>query len=338
MNQPALPTKVRLAFSCESQVMRFCIFLMLVGSLFAQTRPTGAPAPTFDQAVQMAENGRCQEAMPVLSRSIGGRGLNRDLLRRAGFAGVRCGMTLNAPGEATRFLDWLNHEFPRDPEVLFLAVHVYSDLSLQASQELLATNPGSVEVHLLNAESLEQQGEWKKAMEEYRTVLARQPRRTGIHYQIGRLILSQPKTDTTFRDATAEFEAELRNDPGNPGAHYVLGEIARQQDQFPQAVEQFTQATKLDPNFADAFTGLGRSLLSEGHAAEAVAPLQRAAAIEPNNPTAHYYAAMALQRAGRRQEADQERQIFQRTSAAMQKQKDEVKQGIMGPQQIEPGK
>lgn len=51
-------------------------------------------------------------------------------------------------------------------DVLYLAAHAYSDLSMRASQQLLFKAPGWYQVHQLNAESLEVQGKWD-AGEEY---------------------------------------------------------------------------------------------------------------------------------------------------------------------------
>ena len=247
-------------------------------------------------------------------------------------------MSLNSSEDATRFLDVLNREFPHDPEVLFLAVHLYSDLSIRSSQELLYTNPGSPYVHQLNAESLEAQGDWQHALEEYRVVLERQPNMRGIHYLIGRLILSQPKTNTTFADASKEMQAELRVDPSNAGAEYVLGEVDRQEDHFPEAIDHFTKASRLDAGFADAFIGLGRCLMAVNRVAEAVAPLQAAARLEPQNPTTHFYAATALRRTGNKVEGDREYALFQQASAKAQKTKDDVQLGVLGPQRVEIGK
>src|SRR5256885_4644187 len=53
------------------------------------------------------------------------------------------------------FLYLLNREFPRDPEVLYVSVHTYSDLSTRAAQQLATTAPNSAQAHELNAESLE---------------------------------------------------------------------------------------------------------------------------------------------------------------------------------------
>jgi tetratricopeptide (TPR) repeat protein len=289
-----------------------------------------------ERAVELAEHGRCKEALPILRNAAPAK--DKETQQRIGIAGVRCAMTLNLPADAALFLDRMLRASPHDPAVLYLATHVYSDLSTRASQELMMTNPGSAEVHQLNAEALETGGDWQHALGEYRAVAAREPNRAGIHFRIARLILSQPKTDSTFPDATKELEAELKIDPNNAGAEYVLGEIARQQEQWPDAISHFQKATKLDVGFADAFTGLGRSLLSAGRNEDAIAPLESAAKLNPDNPTTHYYAAIALTRAGRKADSERETKLFNEASAKAQQTRNDVQLGILGPQRVEPVK
>ena len=56
-------------------------------------------------------------------------------------------MTQNQPDVALEFIRFLNHEFPHDPEVLYLSVHTYSDLSTRAAQDLAANAPNSPQAH-----------------------------------------------------------------------------------------------------------------------------------------------------------------------------------------------
>src|SRR5262249_49875326 len=213
----------------------------------------------------------------------------RDLKRTAGLAGVRCSMSLNQPEEAVDFIKLLTREFPEDAEVLYQAVHVYSDLSLKSSQELLFKAPSSYQVRLLNAEALETQERWADAASEYRAILAQYPNLPGIHYRLGRLLLSLPENATsasTKTEARKEVEDELKINPGNAGAEYVLGEMSRQDKDWPKAIDHFGKASQLDPAFADAFIGLGRSLIADRKFTEAVAPLEKATSLQPGNPAA----------------------------------------------------
>jgi len=133
------------------------------------------------------------------------------------------------PDTATEFLRGLARDFPRDPEVLYLSVHTYSDLSTRAAQELATRAPNSVQAHELNAEALEMQGKWDEAEKEYQAALRQDPRSPGIHFRLGRLILSKsnPAPDMA-EQAKRELKQELEIDPNNAGAEYVLGELARQ--------------------------------------------------------------------------------------------------------------
>jgi tetratricopeptide (TPR) repeat protein len=270
-----------------------------------------------------------------LMRKANTRALPDDVKKTFGEAGVRCAMLRNQQDDALDFLRALRHDFPRDPEVQFLSVHVFSDLSIHASQDLLFTNPGSYQVHELNAEALETQNRWDDALFEYHAVLEKNPNLPGIHYRIGRLILSKPKTDTTFADAEKEFEAELAINPRNPGAEYVLGEMARQQNRWPEAIEHFGKAAQLDAGFADALIGLGRSLTADGKAEDAISPLERAAKLQPGNPAVHFHLAIALRRAGKKEDADKEFSEYKRTSESAQKLTHDVSLGVLGPQQAD---
>jgi tetratricopeptide (TPR) repeat protein len=310
---------------------------LIMTCAFAADAPRKAPAldltSTARRGTELAEGGHCDQALPLLARSVS-RVADRDLKKKAGFAALRCAMSVNQMDPALEFIRVLNREFPGDPEVLYLSVHVFSDLSIRASQALLYTAPASYQVHELNAESLETQGNWKDAATEYREVLKKNPTMAGIHYRLGRLTLSAPKTATTAEEAQREFEEELKIDPGNAGAEYVLGELAREDEHWPAAIDHFGKAAKLDAGFADAFVGLGRALLGGGRAADAVQPLEVAAKLQPDNPAAHFHLATAYRRIGHREEADREFAVYQQASEKSRQRKEDIHAGVAGPDQV----
>ena len=282
----------------------FILPLAFLGTALGQA---AKPAPVNPQrAITLAKSGHCEEAMPALKRASQ-TAPDKATKRSAAFAGVRCAMLINQTGAAIDFLQMLNHEFPGDPEVLYLSVHTYSDLSTRAAQQLAMTAPNSIEGRKLNAEALEAQGKWDSAQKEYKAVLAQNPQEPGIHFLLGRLLLSNPDAGPTAgQEAKKEFQEELKIDPSNAGAEYVLGEMARQDSQWDDAIEHFFKATQLDAGFGDAYLGLGTALLSAKKFTDAIPPLQTAVKLEPRNPGAHYNLATALTRAGRKEEADKE--------------------------------
>jgi predicted Zn-dependent protease len=266
--------------------------------------PSSENPTSAERALNLAKEGQCTAAMPLLRSAA--RSAGRETKRNIGVATVRCAMKLEDTQAAINALLWLNRDFPHDPEVLYVTTHAYSDLATRASQELARTAPNSYPAQELYAESLEMQGKWTDAAAEYRKILAAHPDLPGIHYRIGRLILSEPPTATTVQDATQEFEAELKLDPRNADAEYILGELARQSSHWDDAIDHLSRATKLDPGFAAAFLGLGMSLNSAGKFADSVAPLETYVRLQPNDPAGHYQLAIACARSGRREEAEKE--------------------------------
>ncbi len=291
-------------------------------------KPSLAQAHSY-LGVSLAETGECQEALPHLKQrpaSIKDPQLKRTL----GTAGLKCAMALDQEQDALGFLSRLERDFPKDPEVLYLSVHVYSDLSTRASQRLLMTAPASYQTHVLNAEALEFQDKWEEAAGEYRRVLEQNPSLPGIHYRLGRLLLTAPKTASTMEDARREFEEELKTDPANAGAEYILGELARQARQWPEAIKHFSRSTELDQRFADAFIGYGKSLVSAGRPAEAIRPLAAAVRLDPENPVPHYQLSFAYRRAGRGDDAEKELLAYRKAMDNARQTTQEMRSAILG--------
>lgn len=267
---------------------------------------TNGPASSAERAVSLAQSGHCKEALPLLKQAMS-HAAEKELKRSVGLAGVRCGMLADQPDSAEDFLRFLNREFPKDPEVLYLSVHTYSDLSTRAAAELATTAPKSQQALELNAEAFESQGKWDDAAKQYRMILQQNPRTPGIHFRLGRLLLSKPNPPATVaEEAKKEMQQELEIDPSNAGAEYVLGALAQQNQQWDEAIPHFSRAAKLDPSFGDAFLGWGACLGSAKRYSEAIPPLETAVKLQPENPAPHYLLAIAYSRTGRKEDGDKQ--------------------------------
>jgi len=288
----------------------------LIGQTAKNTPGSGSDSSlTAEKAIRLAEQGRCKEAVPALKRAVNSQE-PAEQRKKAGVLGLRCSLGLDNRDTALDFARALGHQFPQDPEVLFILVHAYSDLSSRIAQDLGRNAPRSVPAHELNAEALEMQGKWDDAQREYETILEEHPDAPSIHYLLGRLLLSRPDGNAqTAERAKQEFQKELQIDPQNAGAEYILGEMARQESQWEDAIAHFTRATKLDASFGDAYMSLGFCLVSAKRYEEAIAPLEIAVRIQQGNPSAHYNLAVALSRTGKKEEAEKEfaiqRQLIQ---------------------------
>lgn len=289
-------------------------FLALAASV-TQAQSANKPAPDVSssaaKAVALAEQGHCEAALPSLEKSI--HVSDQDLKRKVGLAGVRCAMTTGHPDAALRFLEMLAREFPHDPEALYAETHAYSDLSAAASQMLAHNAPSSYQAHELLAESYESQGKWGEAEKEYRGIAAQNPKLPGIHFRIGRLLLSGPNPPgSAVEEARREFAKELTIDPSNAAAEYVLGELAQQDQSWDDAIAHFSKAGKLDPQFSEAFLGIGVCYIAQKRYADAVPPLETAVKLDPRNPNAHYQLGTAYTRAGRKEDGQKEFAIHQK--------------------------
>jgi tetratricopeptide (TPR) repeat protein len=272
------------------------------------------PAAAAEHAATLAESGRCPEALPGLAKSVAHL-TDKELQKRVAIDGVRCATMLQQNEQLNEFLRVLNRQFPRDPEALYVLVHAYSDLSTHAAQELAQTAPNSISALELDAENNELQGKWDEAEKDYRKILTDNPKYPGIHFRLARILLSRPNPPADFQEsAKRELQQELEIDPSNAGAEYILGELSRQGGDLDAAIQHFTKASKLDPTFADAYLGLGTTLVTEKKYAEAIPPLEVAVKLQPQNPVGHYSLATAYTRTGRKEEAQREFALHQQTS------------------------
>jgi tetratricopeptide (TPR) repeat protein len=285
--------------------------------------------PGYFLGLSLAESGRCAEALPRLNRDYGSTD-DAHLKRMMGVDAARCSMDLHRPQDAVPVALSLAREFPKDPEVLYLAAHLFSDLSNQASQRLLVAAPGSYQAHRFNAEVLEAQGKLKDAIDEYRKVLEINPHLDGIHYEIGRLLLATVKGNAGIDEGEAEFRKELEINPRSAPSEYELGNLAWEAKDWDKATQSFKRATELDPGMAAAWVGLGKALSSAGHYEQAVEPLERAVTLDPQDPDAHYRLAFALRHLGREKEAERELAAYRRAEQGQMDTRARIRQGMTG--------
>jgi len=282
----------------------------------ASKAPQVDASSSAERGISLAAKGRCRDALPILKKSAPHLA-DKQLKYRAVMSTARCAMSLDQTDTAVEALLLLNREFPHDPDVLFTSTHLYSELASRAAQDLAATAPTSHQAEQLEAEAFESQGNWDKAIAQYKKILDQDPKVADIHYRIGRIILSQSLSQSPPAAETAktEFVEELKINPDNASAEFMLGEIARQAGQWDEAIQHFSRASKLDEGFQEAYLALGMSLNSAGKFTDAVAPLQSYVKMQPGDPAGHYQLATAYARTGRKAEADRE-MALQREAAA----------------------
>lgn len=266
-----------------------------------------------ERGVELARKRQCAEALPLLNEHIP-HVTDKLLKYRAEMALVHCAMH-NKDGKTTvSSLLTLRHDYPEDPEVLYLTAHVFLEIAVRASRELAIAAPDSYQVSELQAETLESQNKWGEAAAIYKKILRDNPNLPDIHLRLGRNLLALPQSPENTRDARREFEMELTIDPTNGVAEFWLGELARLDGRLDEAISHFASATKLDPALAVPLLGLGMIFNSAGRVEEAIGPLERYTKMVPEDPAGHFQLAKAYALANRKEDSARELAVHQQLS------------------------
>ena len=113
---------------------------------------------TPEKAIRLAEQEHCGESISGLKRAMSTT-VPAELRKQASVLGVRCSLAMDDRDSTNEFIRLLTRQFSKDPHVLFVIVHAYSDLSTRTAQDLGRYAPQSIAAHKLNAEALENAGE-----------------------------------------------------------------------------------------------------------------------------------------------------------------------------------
>ena len=102
-----------------------------------------------------------------------------------------------------------------------------------------------------------------------------------------------------FDNAAAAYEAAQWAVPGNPGPTSNLAEVLIHRGLHAEGVAAAELACRIDPDVAEVWYGLGKSLLSAGDAEAAIAALSEALRIDPNHMPAMHNLAICCLATGR---------------------------------------
>jgi protein O-GlcNAc transferase len=155
------------------------------------------------------------------------------------------------------------------------------DTAFESFQRAATLNPAFAEAHCSIGNIFRAQKKFDEALSSYRQAVEAKRDFTLAYENIGEILLSQKKLDeaiTNYRKAITEI-------PNNAMLHAALGNIQLLKNENVDAAASFERAIALDPNCAIAHSNLGTTLMyNEGRFSEAVAHLQRAVSLSPEQP------------------------------------------------------
>ncbi len=155
------------------------------------------------------------------------------------------------------------------------------------------------EVLVARGRSLIQVGDWPRAIEAFRSALARDPRNVDALYGLG-LTYGVRKA---YENAIAVYREMQRLAPDDERSYVNLAQLYAQLSEFPEEIAQYERLLRLRPDRADARFLLGNAYLKVGRYADGIAAFRRTLALRPSFVPALYALSMAHLWAGDRARA-----------------------------------
>ena len=128
-------------------------------------------------------------------------------------------------------------------------------------------------------------GKFDQAVEAYTSVTHLQPGFAEGFFNLG---LAEEQAGH-LAEARIALEQALHLKPALRGAHLFLGTVAYKQNRYKEAEDDFQAETRGDPRSAKAFMWLGVSRLAEDRPEAAIAPLDKAHELDPNDVDTLYH-------------------------------------------------
>ncbi len=193
-------------------------------------------------------------------------------------------------------------EMPKKDETFFEFLIYASKLEdkkedyVTYSRELLRLNPGNLKVRLDLGEFLFDQKRFPEAIaefEEIKTKLASYPK---VHYMLAKIYLAT----NDIKKAKEMANKELELNPALDSAYFIVGEVARTEKDYREAVLKYEKAISLNPKSTDALMAMAWIRLAQNYASEAIELYNRALREDKNNPEIHKQMGYAYKAAGQR--------------------------------------
>ena len=208
---------------------------------------------------------------------------------------------------AATHLKQLSQRQPQNQEIWYLLGKVHMQLSEHALSKLNEIDANSVWVHEISGEIMESMKNFDGAVIEYQKAVELAPEQTGVHYLLGNAYWSIQSWD----QANQQFHAELANDPNNCMAYWKLGNILLEQHLSPEeALVSINRALALCTEVMQARVDRARALIRLERHADALADLQAAERLSPEESNIHFLLAQTYRALGRPKEAQAQMELF----------------------------
>jgi tetratricopeptide (TPR) repeat protein len=280
----------------------------------AQRLKPGLPKLDSLLGMSLAEMGQFTEALPHLDKGFK-QTADTEVRRMCGLQLLRAYAGLGRDDDAVETSLKLNKFYPDDPEILYHTGRVYGSFAYDVMEKLHNKAPGSIWMLQAQGEANESQKNYEAAIVAFNHVLQIEPGRPGIHYRLGRVYLTRYREGHKQEDwdaAQREYTAELSVDSSNGNAGYELANMQAEVGNFEEARKDFEQVIERFPDFEEALVGLGAVVMKLDKPQLALAPLERATRLRPDDEVAWYRLSQAESAAGNKEAQQKALEAFRK--------------------------
>ena len=148
-------------------------------------------------------------------------------------------------------------------------------------EEALRSDPRNGEVHSEYGYLLARLGQKDEAGAQLEMATRLAPKSGRAHYDYAMFLLNEGKID----QAITEFQTALKHNPNHPEAHYHLGRALFVKGNFEGAKLHYLETARLDPK-APVHSALGAAYFRLGQTSEAIAQFKEALRLNPDDAEA----------------------------------------------------
>jgi tetratricopeptide (TPR) repeat protein len=181
----------------------------------------------------------------------------------------------------------LRDQAPTDPEILYAAYRIHSDLAGEALLSLSLAEPQSGQMQQAIAHELERIRDLPGAIAAFRKAIAIDPNLPGIHFELAEALHgSDGQADRA--QAEHEYTVALEKNPHEAQAAVRLGDFHADRSDLDSAATLYERGLSQQPKNADAALGLARVYSEKNENDKALPLLLQVLTADPSNMLAHF--------------------------------------------------
>ncbi|HLJ75898.1 MAG TPA: tetratricopeptide repeat protein [Acidobacteriaceae bacterium] len=207
--------------------------------------------------------------------------------KQAGLELVELDSSFGQLAKAAAVTEKLEDLLPQDPQILFTAWAISSQMMDQSLLDMLFVAPDSAEMHMIIGGQLAREGDRARAIDQYRDAIRLNPHLPGAHFELAEQLRTSPDPAMNAQPE-AEYKVAVQENQYDVRAWCRLGDSAAARHDLKAAEGDYRKALAVQPNDSDAQSGLAIVLITLNRISEAIPRLESAVKNDPTNITAHY--------------------------------------------------